>query len=43
MSRKDKSSDGERLRQASVEENPDDKLFLKSLTGIGEPIYFIVT
>jgi hypothetical protein len=42
MSRKDKSSDGERLRQASVEENPDDKLFLNSHAGNGEPIDFIV-
>jgi hypothetical protein len=41
MSRKDKSSDGERLRQASVEENPDDKLFLNSHAGIGKPIDFI--
>ena len=43
MSRKDKSSDGERLRQASVKENPDDKLFLNSHAGIGEPIDFIMS
>ena len=42
MSRKDKSSDGERLRQASFEENPDDKLFLNSHGGNGEPADIII-
>jgi hypothetical protein len=42
MSRKDKSSDGERLRQASVNERRDDKLFINIHAGNGEPIDFIV-